>query len=108
MLPLLEVFKMSKLLPPLQFETFLEGDQRCRSNTEILSKQQGWAEGWAEGCSGTQGRAIARSANATNVFCPEQCGLGQVQQRQSRPLLRLLHVDFHMTAGSNCCLSSED
>lgn len=65
MLPLVEVFKLSKWLPLLQLETFLEGAQRCRSNTEILSKQQGWAEG----CSGTRGRAIA-----SNCKCHE-CGL---------------------------------
>lgn len=84
--------------------SFLEGAQRCRSNTEILSKQQGWAEG----SSGTRGRAIASNCQCHKGVCPEQCGLGQVGHRQIRPLLRLVHVDLHMTAGSNWCLSSED
>lgn len=41
MLPVLEVFNLLKLLPHLHFEAFLEGDQSCRSNRGIASKQ--WA-----------------------------------------------------------------
>lgn len=66
MLPLLEMFKLSKWLPCLQLETFLEGAQRYRSNTEILSKQQGWAEGY----SGTRCRAIASSCKCLKCVLP--------------------------------------
>lgn len=102
-LPLLEVFNLLKLLPHLHLEAFLEGDRCCRSSTEILSKQ--W--GWAEGCLGTQ--AIASNCKCHNLlFCPEQYGLGQVPQSQIHLLLRLMYMDFHMTVESCCGFSSED
>ena len=61
-LPLLEVFNLLELLPHLHLEAFLEGDQSCRSNREILSKQWGWA------AQEPKAEPLPATANATN-FC---------------------------------------
>lgn len=102
-LPPLEVFNLLKLLPHLRLEAFLERDQSCRSNTEILSKQQGWAEGRPE----PQAQPLPATANATN-FCFALNSLGWGRYCRVGSALCSGWCMWKSTyCRSHCCFSSE-
>lgn len=103
MLPPLEVFNLLELLPHLHLEAFLERDQSCRSNTEILSKQ--W--GWAEGCSEPGAQILPAAANATNFsFALNSLGWGRYR-RVGSAVCSGWCMWYSTYCRSHCCFSSE-